>query len=179
MEKTLKKNSNAYGLVGNSEACPLTISSSDVLPLAILQLSLSQQPRKRIVIPGIPHHQPRHRNGRRKNAPIFYDPAKLAKYHVGLQVREEWGFFMQNGAIGLDFAFVYDPPSSWSKKKKKAAIEGYQLKTSKPDIDNLTKFYLDAMTGIVYEDDHSVVFCNGMKVYGKVPQTIIEISYFS
>jgi Holliday junction resolvase RusA-like endonuclease len=38
----------------------------------------------------------------------------------------------------------------------------------KPDIDNILKAYLDAMNGIVYEDDTQVVSLHSTKVYGTV-----------
>lgn len=50
--------------------------------------------------------------------------------------------------------FYYAPPKSWTKKKLlELNQKGTMLKATKPDLDNLEKAILDAMNGIVYDDD--------------------------
>lgn len=52
----------------------------------------------------------------------------------------------------LTYEYVY--PTSWSKKRK----QGKQYKTTKPDLqDNLNKAFLDALEGLVYEQDQNIV----------------------
>lgn len=46
----------------------------------------------------------------------------------------------------------------------------------KPDVDNLAKLYLDAMTGVLWEDDDVVMLGAVMKAYHPEPKTIIHIA---
>lgn len=46
-------------------------------------------------------------------------------------------------------------PQSYTRKKRQAALDG-RLPPFKPDVDNVAKSILDAMNGIVYDDDAHV-----------------------
>ena len=48
--------------------------------------------------------------------------------------------------------------------------------SKKPDIDNLIKFYMDAMTGKFYVDDSQVHKIKAMKLYGLENEVEITIS---
>ena len=53
-----------------------------------------------------------------------------------------------------------------------------QYKITKPDADNVAKFYLDAMSGIVYEDDNIIAKLIVSKYYveeGQEPYVIINL----
>jgi Holliday junction resolvase RusA-like endonuclease len=58
-------------------------------------------------------------------------------------------------------------PASYSKKRKEACLNGLEF-PKKPDIDNVSKLYLDAMNGIVYKDDVQVVKLRVSKRYDTV-----------
>ncbi len=176
MEKMQNKTSPGPFTVGTMTEFALQTSLSKESKVQGLQSSLCAMPQKTIVILGVPHAQPRPRVGRVGTKTILRDAAKQEKFYVGLQIKEEWGWFPTEGPIGIDFVFIYPPPLSWSKKKKESAIADKHFKISMPDIDNLTKFYLDAMTGVVYQNDNSVVFCNAEKIYGAEPKTMIGIT---
>lgn len=47
------------------------------------------------------------------------------------------------------------PPASASKKEKERLLEA-RIPVKKPDIDNIAKVVLDALTGVAYEDDSRV-----------------------
>lgn len=69
-------------------------------------------------------------------------------------------------AIVVQIVFFYAPLKSWSKKKREDMNGKY--KPTRPDLDNLIKFVLDAGNGILWEDDKQVVkFDNCFKCYGK------------
>ena len=55
--------------------------------------------------------------------------------------------------------------------KKNAPI----IHTSKPDIDNLAKFYLDCLNGIAWEDDKQIIGLSAAKEYSTEPMTSIVI----
>ncbi|MBP1079686.1 MULTISPECIES: RusA family crossover junction endodeoxyribonuclease [Bacillus] len=58
-------------------------------------------------------------------------------------------------------------PSSWSGKKKEAAVVTQHCK--KPDIDNLTKGLFDSLNQLIWADDNQVVSISVYKVYEETP----------
>ncbi len=52
---------------------------------------------------------------------------------------------------------------------------GFDDHVAKPDLDNLAKFYLDCMNGLVYKDDCQVKNLVLKKRYSKNPRTVIEV----
>jgi len=66
-------------------------------------------------------------------------------------------------------------PTSFSKQKRKDAIEGILKPTKKPDADNVLKCFLDAMNEIVYLDDKQVVNIHLTKVYAETPAVEIMV----
>ena len=77
-------------------------------------------------------------------------------------------------SLALDVEFVYEPPKSWSKKKREEAINLQLSRRAKPDCDNLEKLCADAMNGIVYADDSQIVETHVCKYYG--PKDLIRIN---
>lgn len=67
-------------------------------------------------------------------------------------------------AVSLDFIFV--PPMSMSKEKRREMIIRSLPMTKKPDIDNTMKLALDAMNGLVFVDDNQVSEIIASKFYG-------------
>ena len=60
-------------------------------------------------------------------------------------------------------------PKSFSKQKRKDALEGIIKPTKKPDIDNVAKCHLDAIQGgIIILDDKQVVNLHVTKVYAEI-----------
>ena len=66
-------------------------------------------------------------------------------------------------------------PASFSKQKRKDAIEGILKPTKKPDADNVLKCFLDGMNEIVYLDDKQVVNIHLTKVYSETPAVEIMV----
>lgn len=64
----------------------------------------------------------------------------------------------------------FEPPSSWSKKKRAAAIG--QLHREKPDIDNIIKGCLDSLWP---ENDKAIARVEAVKVYGNESQLCVSI----
>lgn len=65
------------------------------------------------------------------------------------------------------------PPLSWSKKRRSEAFGAFCPK--KPDTDNAAKAILDAMNGIVYEDDAQVAGLVVQKFYAEKDEINIKI----
>ena len=66
-------------------------------------------------------------------------------------------------------------PASFSKQKRKDALEGIIKPTKKPDIDNIAKCFLDGMNDIVYLDDKQVVNLHVTKLYAETPAVEVMV----
>lgn len=72
---------------------------------------------------------------------------------------------------------IYRPiPKSTSKKKLQDMEDGLILPEVKPDVDNYAKGVMDALSGIVWEDDNHVCDLIVRKRYSKNPR--IEFSVY-
>lgn len=89
--------------------------------------------------------------------------AKLSKDRLGA-----------DAGIAVIRAFS-QPPSSWSMKKKKAAVAGGVQKVTKPDIDNIVKSALDGIQSVCFEDDRQIVACVAIKAYDARPRLEVEL----
>lgn len=121
-----------------------------------------------IVVPGQPVGKGRPRFTRQGRA---YTPAKTKVYEqlIGNFARRE----METAAwettplpVKLHILAQFEIPKSWTKKKKHQAVLG-ELVPGRPDIDNIAKAVLDALNGIVYQDDAQVKELSVKKVYGQ------------
>jgi len=66
-------------------------------------------------------------------------------------------------------------PASYSKQKRKDALEGILKPTKKPDLDNVAKCHLDAIQGIIILDDKLVVNLHVTKVYAETPAVEVMV----
>ena len=94
-----------------------------------------------------------------------------AKWQLKSQYREE----PLGCPVYVDLTFYLPIPKSTSKPKQRQMLNGIMQHISKPDIDNLQKFVLDCLNGIVIEDDRRVVEIRARKVYSSKPGTLIRI----
>ena len=72
-----------------------------------------------------------------------------------------------DGPISITMEFVFEPPESWSKKRKESALRQELLPAKKPDLDNLVKLCTDSLNGIAYLDDSQIVRLDATKRYGE------------
>lgn len=74
----------------------------------------------------------------------------------------------------LHYQYAY--PKAFSKKKKQ---QGKIYKETKPDLqDNLNKAFLDALEGVVYEQDQNIVSINNLeKYYGESDKITLTLRY--
>ena len=85
------------------------------------------------------------------------------------------GKMMDEGPLDVEIVAVFAPPKSASKKRKKSMLEGSIYPEVKPDIDNITKTVLDALNGLAYMDDKSVVWLSSVKAYGEEEKVMVRI----
>ena len=140
-----------------------------------------------LVGPPIPQGRPRFCMQGRK--PIVRDPNRAEKIPVRLAMKKAL-FQAMNSDIqhialdacalatsdtySVEIEFRFTTPKSWSEKKSRSKIN--QPHNSKPDIDNLVKFYLDCASGILWIDDRMVAQITASKTYGLSDETIITVT---
>lgn len=78
------------------------------------------------------------------------------------------------GAIILRLCAYREIPSSFSNKKRAAALRGEVVPVTKPDLDNYTKM-IDALNGIVWRDDSQVVTAIVHKRYSDQPRLDLDV----
>ena len=93
---------------------------------------------------------------------------------------------LEGSSVSMDLKFVFPRPLEHMRmERRKQKIPYYVTKV--PDIDNLVKLVLDAMTGIVYGDDKCVVEVHAEKIYTRrdsfsnefhenIPKTVISLT---
>ncbi len=79
------------------------------------------------------------------------------------------------GAMHVDFEFYFRPPKSAGVKKTQDMLDGRIFHTSKPDFDNLQKFYCDVMKELVWIDDAYISSSTAKKAYSMDQRTVIRI----
>jgi len=133
----------------------------------------------KFVIPIIPRAQARARHGRTKSGfSITYKSAEQRQAEENLcalllEFRPERPL---DGPLALKVIASLPIPQSWPMKRRKAAIEGRELPTGKPDLDNLVKHLKDCMTQVgFWHDDKQVVLLNAGKIYSPIPGWEVEL----
>jgi len=108
----------------------------------------------------------------------MYTPEKTVNYE-GLVAHSAKvamaGAPLIDGPASVRMEIVCKIPSSWSQKKRSAAIAGQVHPTTKPDIDNVEKAIFDGLNGVVWRDDVQVVEVAKRKRYGDTPGVKVTI----
>ena len=101
---------------------------------------------------------------------IIYTPSNTKKYErlIKSKVTQK-----VDGAIAIDLECHFKMPK-WSNKKRKETVGKPTLK--KPDIDNITKIYLDALNKVAYDDDKQVYQISATKVWDTEEYVLARIS---
>ena len=100
-----------------------------------------------------------------------YTPAKQVEYEnwIRLCFKNAFPDFepIETGRpIEAHISVFLAVPQSFSKKKRKEALEGIIKPTKKPDVDNAAKSVLDSLNGIAFHDDAQIVWLRVDKAYG-------------
>ena len=125
----------------------------------------------RYIYNGTPLAQQRHRMARG----IVYDPQssikRKLKFDAASQIRQQGYLNALEGPISVRLDIRYPIPKSWLKKRQ--ITENY--KTSRPDVDNISKIYLDILNKIAYDDDSQIVSLYAQKRYSSKPGVSVSI----
>lgn len=121
---------------------------------------------------GTPIAKIRHRSAGR----YPYDPQHRDKIGTRKQIASLYNGTLMTGPVSVNLYAWHPMPKSWSKKK--CAEQVSCPYTGKKDLDNIIKYYLDCMTGIVYKDDRQIYRLKGLAVWtdgdGVVTLTVEE-----
>jgi Holliday junction resolvase RusA-like endonuclease len=130
------------------------------------------------IVYGEPVGKGRPRFARRGNFVSTYSPQKTKTYEdeIRMMARAAMGSSEPlDTPVTVAIYIRVGIPTSFSKQKRKDALEGILKPTKKPDADNILKCFLDAMNGIVYLDDKQVVNIHLTKLYAEVPAVEIMV----
>jgi Holliday junction resolvase RusA-like endonuclease len=125
---------------------------------------------------GVPKGKGRPRFSRKTGSP--YTPTTTRSYEAALckAARAIMGKrALLEGPLHVRCIAAFPIMPSWTKKKKEAARVGDELPTKKPDADNILKM-LDALNGVVWNDDCQIVKAEIEKFYSERPMFRIEVS---
>ena len=111
----------------------------------------------RITVPGKPIAKKRPRFARRGKFVMTYNDQETEEGRFLWDVKRQFTGETVKEAIGVYLKFFMPIPKSASKKQIVMMIGGDVAHTKKPDIDNLIKFTLDCLNGVVFEDDSQIV----------------------
>jgi len=99
-----------------------------------------------------------------------YDPPanKAGKAKIAEAAKAVWGDKpLLRGAVRLTVIARYQWPKSATKAQRRA-VNGF-FKATNPDLDNIVKAVMDALNGVVWEDDQQVV-----AIYAEKIKTTLE-----
>lgn len=119
-----------------------------------------------------PMASPRPRFSKRGNYVQTYMPATYTAHKAFIQ-KQMPKAMLENDLI-VTIEFLFNPPQSWSNKKRLAMIGQY--KRTKPDIDNLIKTVLDAANKHLWKDDNQIVEVRSFKKYADEPKIVMSVT---
>ena len=127
-----------------------------------------------------PDSQLRHKIRRAGNKIFMYDPSSKDKAAFRDKCSEYTPKHPLEGAISVSMTFGMPRPKAHYRTGRYSHLlkeNAPKLHTSKPDIDNMVKFYLDAMTGSFWKDDAYVCTVEASKAYAD--EGLVEIEYWN
>tara|TARA_R100000008_G_C3584893_1_gene171422 strand:- start:1358 stop:1756 length:399 start_codon:yes stop_codon:yes gene_type:complete len=127
-----------------------------------------------------PQAQKRHKARRAGNKIFMYDPSSKDKEKFKSECVKFAPKSVLEGPISVSMVFSMPRPKSHYRTGKNAHLlkkDAPMSPVSKPDTDNLIKFYLDAMTGSFWKDDSQICTIEASKIYSD--EGLIEIEYWN
>jgi Holliday junction resolvase RusA-like endonuclease len=127
-----------------------------------------------------PVAQGRPRAVRVGNSVRMHDPKKTARFKADLRLMAQAAVRVQHyrpleGALDVSISVFRPVPTSWSRKKRTEAINGFIFPTTKPDMSNYIKSIEDAFNGVLWHDDNATVDIHGTKRYAETGYLTVEV----
>lgn len=110
----------------------------------------------------------------------LYDPkpTKIFKQTLRQLAKAKYREKPLNGQIKMELKFYRPVQKGLSKKERHLRLIGTHRPTVRPDIDNYTKSALDALNGVLFEDDAQIVSLSLGKYYSEKPRIEIKMAEF-
>lgn len=102
---------------------------------------------------------------------------KIIRTAIEEQLKNQNFFDAVDFPIQISLLYYTSIPKNFNKVENLLANKRYIRPITKPDIDNMGKTYLDALTSVIWIDDNQVVSLRQEKFYSDNPRVEIEISY--
>lgn len=104
-----------------------------------------------------------------------YDPSKKEKELVRWQIMPYAPKQPFEGAVEVDITFFMPIPKGTSCVLMKQMINNVMYHVKRPDIDNLSYLVVNAMKGLIYDDDSQIVDLHLHKRFSETPKTVVKI----
>lgn len=130
-----------------------------------------------IIIPIEPVEQQRPRATAQGGHARVYDPKKVREFKqsVAEYVTQQPLPKFENVELSVQVKFYRPIQKSLSKKERELRLSNVHRPIVKPDLDNYTKSILDALNGILWDDDAKIVHLELDKYYSEQPRIEIEV----
>lgn len=130
-----------------------------------------------IIIPIEPVEQQRPRATNRGGHVQIYDPPKVKKFkkEVAEFINQQPLPRFENVELSVQIKFFRKIQKSLTKKERKYRLSHVHRPVVKPDLDNYTKSILDALNGLLWDDDAKIVHLELDKYYSEQPRIEIEV----
>jgi Holliday junction resolvase RusA-like endonuclease len=109
---------------------------------------------------------------------FVYTPAATRKYEAHARLAAQVAMGDQaplQVPARVELSVELPVPTSWSNKRRQAALAGTIAPTSRPDVDNYIKTALDAINTIVVADDALVVEISARKRFSEQPKLTVTV----
>jgi Holliday junction resolvase RusA-like endonuclease len=127
-------------------------------------------------VPGDPVPQPRPRVSTRGGLARAYVPAQHpvhAYRQAVMAAAKAAGATVSDDAVSVEITFLFDRPKSHRTKK---GLSKNAPALPPPDVDNLAKACLDALTCVCWHDDRQVQRLTATKSYAAESATIVRVT---
>lgn len=124
------------------------------------------------IVPGQPQGKGRPRIGKVGQHARMFTPSKTVAYEglIALAAQQAMaGRPLIEGPVDVNLSLRCQVPASWSGKKRRMALAGEIVPTTKPDVDNVIKAVFDGLNGVLWKDDVQVVNVCVAKRYSADP----------
>jgi len=107
---------------------------------------------------------------------ITYDRQLKEKEQIRWKMRDDFREEPFRVPLKVEIYFFMPIPKAASRKQREQMIRGQISHMKRPDIDNMAKFVLDCMTGVIFNDDAQINELDLKKRYATSPRTKIVIT---
>ena len=104
-----------------------------------------------------------------------YNPRQKEIDVIKMHLKSQYKDRVIISPVSIEMIFSFEPPASWSCKKRNRYIQEDIPHTVKPDTSNCYYLYENCLKGIVIKDDNQVYKMTAHKEWGTKAQTIIKI----